>query len=285
LPYPFDATLKDLAQANPHEFLAALAVLPPLPVALLNVDLSTVSTTADLVFGVGNPLTEVVHVDCQSSAAEDLHRDVLVFNALLHRRYRVPVHSIVLLLRPRARHRNVNGNVRYQALPGRGKMEFSYEVIELWLHPADALLAGGLSTVPLAVLGQLPQTLSLEDGLAGVIQRLVERVGREAPPQQAKKLLTAAFLLSGLRVDRALARELFRGVRAMRDSDTYQAILDEGEVKGLQRAVLRMGRKRLGEPGDEAQAAVRAITDVERLERLIERGLDATSWRELLAIP
>ena len=53
----------------------------------------------------------------------------------------------------------------------------------------------------------------------------------------------------------------------MRDSDTYQAILDEGEIKGLQRAVLRMGRKHLGEPGDEAQAAVRAITDGERLER------------------
>jgi hypothetical protein len=285
VPFPFDATLKDLAQDRPQDFLAAFDAAPALPVTVLNVDLSTVSTAADIVFGLGDPLREVVHLDAQASAAEDLHRDVLVFNALLHRRYRVPVHSIVLLLRPRARHRNVDGNLRYQARPGRGKMEFGYEVIEVWERPAAVLLAGSLGTLPLAVLGKLPEGLSLEAGLKEVLRRLAERLEREATPEQGKKLLTAAFVLTGLRVDRTLARDLFQGVQAMLESDTYQAILEEGGVKELQRTLLRLGRKRFGEPDAATRTRLEAIADLERLRDLGERLLDVFTWQELLATP
>ena len=48
---PFDATLKDLAQINPKGILAAFDVVTSLPVILLNVDLSTVTTSTDVVFG------------------------------------------------------------------------------------------------------------------------------------------------------------------------------------------------------------------------------------------
>ena len=87
----------------------------------------------------------------------------------------------------------------------------------------------------------------------------------------------------------------------MRESTTYQAILDEGraegEVKGraegeikdraeeARRLLLRLGRKHLGEPGEAVEAAVRAITDVERLELLAERTTDFGSWRDLLRTP
>ncbi len=53
MPFPFDATLKDLAQDDPRGFLAAFDAVPALPVAVLNVDLSTVSSAADIVFGIG----------------------------------------------------------------------------------------------------------------------------------------------------------------------------------------------------------------------------------------
>jgi hypothetical protein len=71
-------------------------------------------------------------------------------------------------------------------------------------------------------------------------------------------------------------------VRAVRESDSYQAILDEGEVRGLQRAVLGQGRKKLGEPDEATRAALGEITDPDRLDRLIARLLDASTWQDLL---
>jgi len=58
--------------------------------------------------------------------------------ALLHRTYRVPVHSSLLLLRPQAQHPNLNGNVKYAPRPGRGKMDFAFEVIRLWSFHSHA---------------------------------------------------------------------------------------------------------------------------------------------------
>ena len=100
MPLPYDATLKDLAQVSPRGLLAAFDQPTDLPVTLLNIDLSTVTTAADLVFGLGEPLVEIIHLDFQSSASATKHTDIAVYNTLLHRQFRVPVHSIVILLRP-----------------------------------------------------------------------------------------------------------------------------------------------------------------------------------------
>ena len=200
MPLPFDATLKDLACEHPRALLAAFDTPSAEPLRLLNVDLSTVTTAADVVIGLGDPLRDIVHFDFQASAAASKHVDVLVYNALLHRQYRVAVHSIVVLLRPEAAHSNLNGAVAYTARPGRGKMDFGYEVIRLWDIPVEQLLAGDLGMLPLAPLGKLPGEMALEDGVASVIQRLIERLQREAPPDQARRLLTAAYVLTGLRI-------------------------------------------------------------------------------------
>ena len=79
-------------------------------------------------------------------------------------------------------------------------MDFGFEVIRLWEIPADELLNSALATVPLAVLGKLPETLRLEDALAAVIKRLAQRLQQEAAGKQAERLLTAAYILTGLRL-------------------------------------------------------------------------------------
>jgi hypothetical protein len=289
MPLPFDATLKDLAQVSPRGLLAAFDTAPTLPVSVLNVDLSTVTTSTDVVFGLGEPLQEIVHLDFQSSASATKHLDLLVYNALLHRQYVVPVHSIIILLRPQAAHANLNDTVAYAPRPGRVKMDYQYEPIRIWERPAAELLAGDIGVMPLALLGQLPAGLDLETGLAGMIQRITERVQREAPPDQERRLLTAAFVLSGLRVSLPMAQQLFQGVRAMRDSVTYQAILDEGREEGrvdeVRKLIVRMGRKRLGTPTEDVTATLAGLTDLERLEFLMEHLPDAQSWEDLLALP
>ncbi len=282
---PFDATLKDLAAVDPARFLAELGPPPALPVCLLNVDLSTVTASTDVVFGLGDPPQEVVHMDAQAGPDANKHRDLLAYNALLHRQYGVPVHSILLLLRREAQHGNQTGTINYAARPDRGKMDFGYEIVRLWERPAEELLASGLATVPLAPLGRMPEGKSLEEGMRHVLNELVGRLRREAAPGAFERLLTATFVLTGLRLDRNQVRALFQGIPAMHESDTYQAILDEGEVRGVHHLLIRQGRKKFGEPDEATRRALLEITDLDRLDRLSVRLLRVSTWQELLTTP
>jgi hypothetical protein len=283
--FRFDATMKDLGRDNPADFLITFYRPPTGVVALFNPDLSTVTTAADFVLGLGDPVSEVVHIDFQTGPSAWKHASTLVYNALLHCDYRVPVHSIVILLRSEAAHANLNGTVNYAARPEHGSMNFRYEVVRLWEWPAERLLAGPLGTAVLAVLGALPQEVSTQDGLTAVVQRLVERIEREAEKEQGRKLLTSAFILTGLRVSRNIARQVFRGVEAMRDSDTFMAILEEGQEKEAKVILLRLGKKRFGVPDEATASQLSAIVDLERLHRLIDRTFEARSWQDLLDTP
>ena len=81
----------------------------------------------------------------------------------------------------------------------------------------------------------------------------------------------------------------------MKESVTYQAILAEGIAKGraegevlglvreAQKILLRNGRRRLGPPDVSTVARIESLTDVDRLENLIEQAEKATSWAELLS--
>jgi hypothetical protein len=281
----FDATLKKLGTVFPADFLTAFDEPPTQPVSLLNVDLSTVTKAADLIIGLGNPLAEIIHIDFQSGAMARKHADVLLYNSLLFAHYLVPVHSIVLLLRPSAAHSNLNGTVTYAVRPQRGRMNFTYEVIPLWRYPVEDLLAGGPGTLPLAVLGQLPEGVDLQEGITAVAQRIISRLEAEASEEQRRQLLTAAFVLAGLRLPRDRARQAFAGVRAMRDSDTYLAIMDEGREQQAKRDILRLGTKRCGPPGASITTQIEGITDIDRLERIHDRMLEVETWEALLETP
>ena len=57
---------------------------------------------------------------------------------------------------------------------------------------------------------------------------------------------------------------------------------EEGQAEALQKTVLRLGKLRIGKPSKQTVRALEAITDIDRLERLTERILQAASWQELL---
>ncbi len=164
-------------------------------------------------------------------------------------------------------------------------MEFSYEIIRLWERPAEELLAAALGVTPLAMLGRLPEGLSLEDGLTAVAQQLVKRVMKEAPPDRAKKLLTEALLLTGLRVRRDAAARIFKGVGAMEESDTFLMILEQGQEKQVKTDILLFGEERLGPPGESVKAQLNSVTDLERLGRMVRRAAKAATWQEILDTP
>lgn len=68
----------------------------------------------------------------------------------------------------------------------------------------------------------------------------------------------------------------------MHESDTYQAILDEGAIAQSKRLLLRLGRKRFGDPDESLRSALEAISELPRLEQLSERLLEVDSWQDLL---
>jgi hypothetical protein len=71
----------------------------------------------------------------------------------------------------------------------------------------------------------------------------------------------------------------------MRDSDTYMAIIDEGQEEHAKKVILRLGGKRFGPPEEQTRITVQGITDLDRLERIIDRVLEASDWQDLLGTP
>jgi hypothetical protein len=157
-------------------------------------------------------------------------------------------------------------------------------VVRLWQRPAEELLAADLGVAPLAMLGLLPPGQSLEEGLAATARRLAERLASEAPGR-AMKLLTDAYLLTGLRLRRDRAARIFRGVRTMEESDTFLAILDEGKEKAFREVILALGEDRFGPPDESVKAALGNITDLDRLKRIARRTPHAANWQEILDVP
>src|SRR5262249_41964029 len=151
----------------------------------------------------------------------------------------------------------------YAARPERGNMAFGFEIVRLWERSADVLLSGPLGTAPLAMLGALPEGADLVEGLTGVAQRLIERLEKEAEPRRKKLLLMGPFVLTGLRIKRQEARQVFAGVRAMRESDTFLAILDEGREIQTRHLIRLLGKQNLGEPDEETITRLEGIIDRE----------------------
>lgn len=142
----FDATLKDLVQAHLSDFQPLLGLHGHEPVKLLNVDLSTVSAATDIVLAQGEPPARIVDLNFQSGPTDDARE--LFYNAALFYNYRVPVHSIIILLRPEADNRRLSGKIHYVGRPGRGRMMFNYEIIRLWRLPVETFLHGGCGFSP-----------------------------------------------------------------------------------------------------------------------------------------
>ena len=71
----------------------------------------------------------------------------------------------------------------------------------------------------------------------------------------------------------------------MKESSTYQAIVEEGRIEEARKLLLRLGSKQLGRPTVRTRTALAKITDLDRLEALIERLRSASSWHALLAEP
>jgi predicted transposase YdaD len=97
---PFDATTKMLVELRPGDWLALLGI-PGANAEIMDADLATVTTEADRVIRAFDP-DGITHIEFESGHRGRQVPDVLLrYSVLLTEKYdNLPVHSIVVLLRP-----------------------------------------------------------------------------------------------------------------------------------------------------------------------------------------
>ena len=75
----------------------------------------------------------------------------------------------------------------------------------------------------------------------------------------------------------------------MHESTAFDVVFDEGQLEGeirhCHRIILRHGRKFIGPADPATESALKAIRELERLERMADAVLSAKSWAELLSTP
>jgi len=281
----FDATLKTIFAANPGDFAEVFGLPRNEPVAAINVDLSTLSAATDVALAYGEPVRQIVDLNFQSGPDASLPRRLLLYNAVLHFRYEVPVRSTLVLLRPKAETASLTGNLTYS--DDRGGVTFGYEVIRLWRQPVETYLRAGLAALPLATLCLMPEGKPLPDSLRDVVQAIQRRLGAEASHADSVRLMTAAYILTGLRVAKETLASIYRGIGLMQESTAFDEAIEEGELRGelkrSHRLLMRQGCRQFGDPDETIEAEIMAIRDLDRLDRLADAILTAKSWPELLA--
>jgi predicted transposase YdaD len=290
---PFDATTKDLLESDPVAWMAYLGLHPHGAVEVIDSDLSTVTAEADKVFRVVGPESYLVHVEMQSSADITLPRRLLRYNVLLDHRHKMRVWSIAVLLRPEAEAATLTGSLDLRLPDGQKVHDFRYGVVRAWRQSAEAVLQGPLSILPMALLADVPP-----EAARTVLQRIDERLVREATEPEAARLMNSTLLLAGLRFEKETLAQLVLGVQTMnlldskilKDSSAYHLLEElmrpelekEIRVKEARSILVNQATRRFGEPTETQKAFLDGITDHDRLFRLCENVVILSSWDELL---
>ncbi len=282
----FDVSAKELIWDNPTNWLDRLSIGPRGPTVVIDSDITTLTAAADKVIHVGGPQPYLVNFEVQSSNQTDLVETTWFRQAALFHRHRLPVLTVLVLLRRETNSPGLTGEFEIRLPDGWLANQYNYRVVRIWQEDPEPYLTSGVNLVPLA-----PLTNVAEKALPDMVQRMADRINAEPEPRAAM-LWTATYLLMGLRFTSEFATHLLEGIQNMQESTTYQAILKEGLDKGVsegrvseaQRLLLMLGETRFGEADEAIRRSVEAILDLERLERVTRRILDSKvqDWNGLL---
>ena len=245
MPHRYDASTKYLIQTRLADWLPLSGRTTTAELQVIDADLATVTAAADRVLRVCEDPSWLLHLELQASRDPDLLPNLPAYNVLLERRHGTLVRTVVVLLRKSADWPELTGTFQRGFCGEPPYLVFRYEVVRVWQLSPEMFLSGGLGIVPLALLSAV-----VEGELPGVIRRMDDRIRAEATQDEAGTLWTAADVLMGLRYPWQLVAQLLQGVHGMKESVTYQAIVEEGEImlRARQDDLLQLGRRRFGAP-------------------------------------
>jgi hypothetical protein len=283
---PLDVSAKELVWDGPAAWVERFGIGPLGPVSVVDSNITTLTASADKVLKVDGPIPYLPDLEPHSYPDPEVIRTLWYRQVALDYRHNLPVLTVLILLRKEANSPGFTGSYERHVPDGSLVNRYNYRVVRLWQEDPEPYLTGGVNLVPLAPLTDVTQV-----DLPGLIDRMAERIGPEPKPR-SDKLWFASYVLMGWRYDPKQAIELLKGVWNMHESPSYQAVLRLGRDKGLQegrqeearRLLLRQGTRRFGQPDATVIAAIEAVHDIDRLESLTDRIIDADvrDWNDLL---
>lgn len=289
---PFDATTKQIVDTDPLAWVRFLG-FPGISAKLVDSDFSLMAQ-ADRLIEVTDP-KYILHLEMQASYDSEMAERTHFYHVAARRKFKLPVRSVVVLLRKEADGVAMSGHLSDDSFT------FRFDVLRVWQIVPDRLLSGPISLLPLAAISQVT-----EQTVPGIIRIMRDRTEFEGAAIDTQAIWSATLILLGLNYPAEFAQALLAGVTNMKESSTYQSILAEGIERGLERGIalgekrgiargeehgktegerqllILVGAKRFGEPDAEIRQALAAITSAQHLEALASRLLEAKSWRELL---
>ena len=197
---------------------------------------------------------------------EQLARDsVLVY---LNRRKLPEV--LALVLHPKGKLR-VSDAIELQSPLGWTTLSFRWRIVELWTIPAEQLLAesdpGIIPWVPLTQFEGPPETL---------LSRCRARIDQLPASDERKNLLAVTQILAKLRYNDPQILKFLGGRNAMIESPLIDELLAENRhnvlVEARHKDILRFLKTRFGAVDDDLLIKVRAITDEQKLDDLLDEA-------------
>lgn len=282
----FDATLNSLIDEHLDDwaiFLGTRAGVPLGPVTALDTDLST-TLQADRLFRVEGASPAVLHLELESTGRLGIPAELLRYNVAAWGATGLPVHSVLMLLRPKATATDLTGRFEVIGADGRPYLGFEYTVVRVWQETVEALLSAGVGIAPMALL-----TNEAASDLDAAFERFVKRLQTTGVPSTVEQgILGSAYVLCGLRYALEQIETLYRNFSmTLEDSTTYQQILNkgvsQGQVEAALRMLLRFGTTKFGAaPSPEQLARLNGIGNLAHIEELADQLPDSVGWYELL---
>jgi predicted transposase/invertase (TIGR01784 family) len=275
----FDNLCKYLSEKYPDRFAQWLLGEMPTSVEILKTELSVEPIRADYLTFLRTQ-DRILHIEFQVQVLTDppLPLRMLDYWVRLHRRYRLPVTQVLVLLKPPAAGITIESEFRLEGT------QHPYRVVRMWEEDPEVFLQDP-ALLPLAVLAGAQSTEQL---LAQVSQRvdMIEEQG------QRQEIAVCSQLLAGLRFDKVIIQQFFRE-RIMRESVIYQDILQEGRKEGMEAGIqagrqegetaliLRQLTRRMGALAPELEGRIRGLS-IAQLEDLAEALLDFSQPADLV---
>ena len=174
---PFDVSLKNLIGDNPKDWLSFFDLPQDTAISSLDGDLASMSLAADRLYQVGSGANMYgLHAELESGhTGSSLPRRLLEYSVFAEAKHKLLFRSVAILLTKGANSPALTGHLERRLPNGTLVHSFHYDVIRVYEIPAEELLASGLSVVPLAPLGSLP-----DSELPGLVERMGKRFQAES---------------------------------------------------------------------------------------------------------
>jgi predicted transposase/invertase (TIGR01784 family) len=269
----YDNTCKYLAENFPEDLSSWLLGVRISLVQMQPTELSVEPIRADSMILLTNH-NLILHVEFQTVPDREMGFRMLDYRVRAHRKFPgKQMRQIVIYLTPTTS--DLVSLTTFELESTRHE----FEVIRLWEQPSSIFL----ESVGLYPFASLAQTDEPELVLREVAARI-----EEIPERKLQADISAmSYILAGLVLDRDRVGRIIRR-DIMRESVTYQDILEEGEIKGKTQGrieearglVIRQLTRKLGDVSTTLLFKIKALP-LEQLELLGEDLLDFTSISNL----